>query len=194
MITVDVDKVYTYADYLQWTSEEQVELIKGKIFPMTPAPARKYQTISQNINRQFDRYLEPRNGNFIYYAPFDVRLPKPGEETDDEVISVVQPDLCVVCDATKLDDRGCLGAPDLIVEILSPSTSHKDLNEKYDLYEEAEVKEYWVVFPGENVVQVYTLGANGTYSAPQNYAQSQTIPVGIFDGELVVHLDKVFVE
>lgn len=194
MVTLEADKVYSYADYLRWSIEEQVELIRGKIFRMTPAPARRHQLISQNINRQLDRYLEPKNSCQVYYAPFDVRLPKAGQTADEEVINVVQPDLCVICDPAKLDDRGCLGAPDLIIEILSPSTSEKDLTHKYDLYQEAGVKEYWVVFPGENVVQVFLLQADGQYSAPTTYTQSQKVPVAIFDGQLEVALDKVFVE
>ncbi|MEL6534298.1 MAG: Uma2 family endonuclease [Bacteroidota bacterium] len=194
MITVDVNKVYTYADYLRWNFEEQVELIRGKLFPMTPAPARRHQTISTNLTRFFVGYIKPNDPCKFFHPPFDVRLPQLGLEADDEVVNVVQPDLCIVCDPSKLDDRGCLGPPDLIVEILSPSTSHKDLNDKYDLYEEAGVKEYWVVFPGENVVQVYTLDGTDKYGAPQNFAQTQTIPVGIFQGDLVVHLDKVFVD
>ncbi|HAA11279.1 MAG TPA: hypothetical protein DCE41_06075 [Cytophagales bacterium] len=193
MITVDIDKAYSYADYLRWTFEERVELIRGKIFPMTPAPARKHQEVSSYISRQFHMYLAPTDPCKFYAAPFDVRLPKPGLEKDDEIINVVQPDLCVVCDPAKLDDRGCLGAPDLIIEILSPSTSKKDLNEKYDLYQESGVKEYWIVFPGEHVVQVHFLDAQGQFSPAISYSETQKVPVAIFKGELTIDLSEVFI-
>ncbi|HAA14323.1 MAG TPA: restriction endonuclease [Cytophagales bacterium] len=192
MITVDVNKSYTYADYLKWSFEEQVELIRGKIFPMIPAPARRHQQVSRNLGRQLDRFLEPKKSCELYYAPFDVRLPKLGNTKDEEVVNVVQPDICVVCDPFKLDDRGCLGAPDLTIEILSPSTSEKDLTHKYSLYEEAGVKEYWTVFPFEEIVQVYVLNSNGKYNPSITYTRSQKVPVHIFNGELVVDLEKVF--
>lgn len=114
---LDLNKVYSYADYLLWKFEERIELIKGRIFRLSPAPSRKYQDISGNIYRKFFTLFN-RQPCKLYYAPFDVRFPK--ETTENETIyTVVQPDLCIICDENKLDDRGCIGAPDLIVEILS---------------------------------------------------------------------------
>ena len=154
---LDLTKTYSYADYMLWQFQERVELIKGKIFEMTPAPSRKHQTVSRILNRYLDRYFE-NNSCGLYYAPFDVRLINYKKTSDDnKVFSVVQPDLCVICDKDKLDDRGCIGAPDLVIEILSPGNSKKEMGIKFDLYEENGVKEYWIVEPAENAIFVYTL-------------------------------------
>ncbi|HAA12026.1 MAG TPA: hypothetical protein DCE41_10130 [Cytophagales bacterium] len=192
MITLDLDKAYTYADYLRWTFEEQVELIKGKIFPMTPAPARQHQEISMKLIRLFLEYIKPDDRCQFYHPPFDVRLPQPGSTEDEAIINVVQPDLCIVCDPNKLDERGCLGAPDLIIEILSPSTSNKDLTDKFNLYQESGVAEYWVVFPGEHVVMVYALDEPDRFTPAVTYTSPQRVPVGIFHGELEIDLSQVF--
>jgi len=157
---LDLNKSYTYADYLLWKFSERVELIKGKVFEMSPAPSRKHQEVSHKINRYFDRYFEKNNCS-LYYAPFDVRLYKKNRN-DELVETVVQPDLCVVCDLFKLDDKGCIGSPDLIVEILSPNSTKHDLNTKFNLYEENEVKEYWIVHPFDETISIYTL-QNGKY-------------------------------
>lgn len=146
------------------------------------------------LSKAFIGFITDEDPCQLYAAPFDVRLPKPGKFMDNEVINVVQPDLCIICDPNKLDDKGCLGAPDLIIEILSPSTSNKDLTHKYDLYQESGVKEYWVVFPGEHVVMVHLLQESGTYAPPITYTTPQSVPVHIFNNQLKVDLEKVFVE
>ena len=129
---------------------------------MSPAPSRKHQVILRILNRYFDRYFEHKPCG-LYFAPFDVRLINFSKSTEDkQVITVVQPDLCVICDDAKLDDRGCIGAPDLVVEILSPGNSKKEMGIKFDLYEENGVKEYWIVEPAENSIFIYTL-INGKY-------------------------------
>ena len=151
---LEPEATYSYADYLRWSFEERVELIKGKIFHMSPAPKRSHQEIAGDIFASMHAFLRGQICK-IYQAPFDVRFPNESSSSDSQTFTVVQPDICVVCDHTKLDDAGCKGAPDLIVEILSPSTASKDLNEKYQLYEEHGVKEYWVVYQGEAVLEIY---------------------------------------
>lgn len=154
---LDLSKTYSYADYLLWRFQERVELIKGKVFEMSPGPSRKHQVISGVLNRYLDRYFELKPYS-LYYAPFDVRLINYTKSTEDQkVFSVVQPDLCVVCDQSKLDDRGCLGSPDLVIEILSPGNSKKEMGVKFNLYEENGIKEYWIVDPTEHSIFVYTL-------------------------------------
>ena len=157
---LDMDKVYTYADYFNWQFEERVELIKGKIFKMSPAPSRLHQELLSHINGSIYNFLKGKNCR-VYVAPFDVRIPRKSVE-DKDIITVVQPDICVICDLSKLDDRGCIGAPDIVVEILSPSNNKKELKYKYDVYEEAGVKEYWVVMPTEPAIIIYTL-TDGRY-------------------------------
>jgi Uma2 family endonuclease len=152
---LDLKGSYTYADYLTWNFKERLELFRGKIFKMSPAPNRNHQTISGRMYLIFAKALQKNTCN-VYYAPFDVRLVKK-ITTDEKVLTVVQPDLCIICDENKLDDKGCIGAPDLVVEILSPGNTKKEMGIKFDLYEENEVKEYWLVDPTEKTVLVYTL-------------------------------------
>ena len=154
---LDLNENYTYADYLLWQFTERVELIKGKIFKMSPAPSRKHQDISMCITLMLAKFLK-NQGCKIYAAPFDVRLIDYKVSTsDNQIISVVQPDLCVICDSNKLDDKGCIGAPDLIIEILSPGNSNREMNIKFDLYQENSVKEYWIVNPTDEIVYIYVL-------------------------------------
>jgi Uma2 family endonuclease len=152
---LDINKTYTYADYLKWKFEERVELIKGKIFKMSPAPNLIHQRISGELYGQLWSFLKGKPCR-VFSAPFDVRLPRKSKD-DKDIITVVQPDISVICDLSKLDDKGCLGAPDIVIEILSPSNNEKELNNKYEIYEQSGVKEYWLVFPAEKAVVIYTL-------------------------------------
>ncbi len=152
---LDMTKVYTYADYYKWKFEERVELIKGHIFKMSPAPNRLHQELVGKLHIKLGIYLH-KNPCKLYVAPFDVRLPRKSKE-DKDIITVLQPDLCVICDPSKLDTRGCIGAPDIVVEVLSPSNNKKELRNKHEAYEEAGVKEYWVVLPYEKTMLIYTL-------------------------------------
>lgn len=152
---------YSYADYLTWQFDEVVELIKGKIFKKAAAsPKRIHQRVSAKLLTRLYNYLEGKKCQ-VYDAPFDVRFPKESKE-DHKIHDVVQPDICVICDPEKLDDRGCIGAPDLIVEILSLGNSKTELKHKYELYESHGVKEYWVIHPENQDILIYTL-INGNY-------------------------------
>ena len=161
---LDLSKTYTYADYYSWRFDERLELIKGKIFKMSPAPTGNHQLISGNILVGFRVFLKGRSCK-VFSAPFDVRLVR-DETSDKKVKNVVQPDICVICDLTKMaDTRSCLGAPDIMVEVLSPGNNKKELKIKYDLYEEFGVKEYWVVYPDEQSIIIYNLNKEGKFVA-----------------------------
>lgn len=127
-----------------------------------------------------------------YSAPFDVRLAE-GDEADDDIVNVVQPDLTVVCDRSRLDDKGCKGSPDLIVEVLSPATARKDLKEKLSLYEKVGVREYWIVDPAVNTVMVFRQTDEQRFGRPEIYSEEDRIEVGIFE-ELAIDLVSVFRE
>ena len=187
---LDLTKSYTYADYLTWNFQERLEILKGKIFKMSPAPSRKHQEISAKIFRKFDRYFENRTCN-IYYAPFDVRLKNFKKSTSDkEITTVLQPDICVICDKEKLDDRGCIGAPDLIIEILSPGNSKKEMDIKFDLYEENAVKEYWIVEPFQKSILIYTL-QNDKYIGLKPIAEEGLVHSPLFP-ELSFNVEEIF--
>ena len=145
-----VNGIYSYADYLVWKIKERVELIKGKILEMS-APSPIHQEISGNLQGALFVFLKNSRCK-LYTAPFDVRFPQKGES---QVYTVVQPDLCVVCDFEKIDSKGCVGAPDLVVEILSPGNSKKEMKSKFALYQEEGVREYWIVDPERELVFVY---------------------------------------
>ena len=151
---LDLKKRYSYADYLTWVFDERIELIKGWIYKMSPAPKRMHQRISLKLTIQLDKYFETCNCQ-VYEAPFDVRLKK-NKGSDSEIDTVVQPDISVFCDLTKLDDRGAIDAPDLVVEVTSDGTMKKDYNEKFNLYEENGVQEYWIVNPDSKSMEIFT--------------------------------------
>lgn len=153
---------FTYRDYESWPNEERWELIDGEAYDMCAAPSRRHQGVSGVLHVYFSLYFKGKPSK-AYAAPFDVVLPQKGIRDWRDSITVVQPDLSVICDKTKLTEKGCLGAPDLAVEIISPYTSKKDLHEKFDLYEREGVREYWIVFPGERVVQIYGRDARGRF-------------------------------
>jgi Uma2 family endonuclease len=181
-IQLDLTKRYTYADYLTWFDDVRRELIDGFIHIMS-APIRVHQHISAALFIFMDKMTKKRRGKcHIYYAPFDVRLPKNGETDDDKIYNVVQPDICVICDMSKLDDKGCIGAPDLIVEISSPSTLKKDWNYKFNLYEKSGVREYWIVNPKTKIVNVFILQPDGYYDIGTEYDGTQKATVHIFEG------------
>jgi Uma2 family endonuclease len=189
-ITLDTNKRYSYADYLTWMDDKRRELINGFVSLMTPAPARLHQKVSGYIFNKIYNFLTDKKCE-VYSAPFDVRLPKNGEKTAEKIYNVVQPDITVICDSEKLDDRGCIGAPDLIVEILSPSTSKRDLTDKYDLYEKSGVKEYWIVRPNENTIQKFVLGSKSKYEFKGTFTEDDEISPDIFP-DLQINVNEVF--
>ena len=157
---LDLNKTYSYADYLTWQFQEKLELIKGKIFKMSPAPSTNHQRISMELAGILYNFFKPHQCN-LFAAPFDVRLiDKKKSSLDQEIFTVVQPDLCVICDEAKIDERGAIGAPDLVIEILSPGNPNKEMKYKFDLYEEAGVLEYWIVNPADKTLFIYVLKEN----------------------------------
>ncbi len=157
----DLDRRFTYGDYRNWDDGERWELIDGQAWSMSPAPRTVHQLYSERLSRWIGNFLEGKPCR-VFAAPFDVLLPS-GDEADDEVDTVVQPDIAVFCDRSKLKEAGARGAPDFVIEILSPSTAKKDLNEKYRLYEKRGVREYWVVDPGNRSLLAFRLKDPGTF-------------------------------
>jgi Uma2 family endonuclease len=183
---LDLTKEYTFSDYLQWQFSERVELLKGFIKQMSPAPSRRHQTTSQNINKYFLNFFTCSTCS-IFSAPFDVRLPIASAKRDT---TVVQPDLCIICDESKLDDYGCNGAPDLIVEIVSPNNSKHDVDTKFRLYQEANVMEYWIVQTEMKTVLVYRL-QEGVYVGSKPFSEGEIIESPLFP-EMKIAVDEVF--
>jgi Uma2 family endonuclease len=155
---LDLNSTYTYADYLSWQFDGAIELIKGKIMAMSPAPSSEHQCIVTNLGGVLYNFFYKKPCK-LFYAPFDVRLydRKKSIVANIDIYSVVQPDLCVICDKTKIDSKGCLGSPDWVIEILSRGNSKKEMQLKYQLYQESGVKEYWLVYPGEKAVHQFVL-------------------------------------
>ena len=190
-LSLNLAKRYTYADYLTWADGQLRELVNGFIKMMAPAPSSVHQRVCVKLITRFSNLIEKNKGNCeVFTAPFDVRLPKNGEKSDHQIYDVVQPDICVVCDSSKIDKNGCIGAPDLVVEIQSFSTARYDYTEKFNLYEASGVREYWVVFPFDEGVEVFLLQSNGKYDNGTKYERGK-IPVHIFDG-CEIDLAKIF--
>ena len=160
---VDLSGHWSYRHYKTWPDEERWELIEGRAYAMSPAPTRYHQDLSGRLFADIHAALRGKPCK-VYAAPFDVLMPA-GEEADDEVDTVVQPDIVVYCDRSKLTRAGARGAPDLVVEILSPSTARKDQHEKYALYERSGVREYWVVDPVGKWLCVYRPAAPGRFDS-----------------------------
>lgn len=188
---LDLEKSYTYADYLTWKFQERLELIKGKIFKMSPAPRVAHQRVAGNVFRHLANFLHGKKCD-VFVAPFDVRLTRKNKN-DEAVTTVLQPDVCVICDPAKIDARGCIGAPDIVVEILSPGNNKKELKNKFEAYEENGVQEYWIIHPHEKTFIRYALNDEGKY---------ENVPARLFtEGDIVttpvlagfeLNLDDVF--
>ena len=191
-LNLDPTKRYTYADYLTWMDDVRRELYDGFIKMMTPAPSMKHQEVSVNFTRLFGNYLFRKNCK-VYHAPSDVRLPK-SEQTkgDEQIYTIVQPDLFVVCDLSKIDNNSCLGAPDFIIEIISPKNSKRDTRDKFNIYQENGVREYWIVNPNDENVTVFVLDDKSKFQFVGMYAEDDKIAVNIFNGDLKVDLTEVF--
>ena len=184
---------HTYADYLTWTDDTMREIINGIVYNFS-APFRNHAAATMSFLEKALPFVNRRKGKCkIYTAPFDVRLPISGETADDKICNVVQPDICVICDPSKLDERGCVGAPDLVVEVFSPSTGKRDMNEKFVLYEKSGVGEYWIVYPNDQAVTVFLL-KKGKFSEGTTYELingAKKIPVKTLKG-LVIDLKELF--
>lgn len=170
---------YTYADYLTWKFDNMVEIIRGKLFKMTAAPGRIHQKIAAHLTAEFYQFLRGHPCH-VYPAPFDVRLPL-GAEKNEDIYTVVQPDLSIVCDLNKLDDAGCKGPPDLIVEILSPGNNRKDVFLKFKIYEESGVLEYWVIHPHEQTLVINRL-VEGVFLPSRFYTAGDIVESQILPG------------
>ncbi len=179
---------FTYGDYCHWPDDERWELIDGQAYAMSPAPTRMHQEFVVELAAQIHPRLAGTSCH-VYVAPFDVRLPR-RNEADDQVDTVVQPDVAVICDPGKLDDKGCRGAPDWIIEILSPTSAAHDLIRKRALYERHGVREYWLLHPVDRVLTIYRLGQDGTYGTPDIRPLDEPTPVAIIPG-LEIHWPAV---
>ncbi|HOY67579.1 MAG TPA: Uma2 family endonuclease [Candidatus Ozemobacteraceae bacterium] len=180
---------YTYGDYLSWPDEKRSEIIDGEIYDMTPAPTTLHQVVSGNLFGLLWTFLHEKPCK-VFHAPFDVRLPK-GNEADESVKTVVQPDMVIVCDEKKMDERGMRGAPDIAVEILSPSTASRDHILKRRLYERHGVKEYWLIDPTNRIMHVYRTNAAGTFDGFEPLDDQAVLETPILPG-LSIRLKDVF--
>ncbi|MBA7526748.1 hypothetical protein ES705_18918 [subsurface metagenome] len=185
------NEVFTYGMYKTWPDDERWEIIEGVPYDMSPAPNTEHQRLSITISNELYNFLKNKKCK-VFTAPFDVRLPE-SDEADDDITTVVQPDILVVCDNKKLDNEGCKGAPDFIIEILSPSTASKDMKEKFFLYEKHGVKEYWIVEPLGKFIMVYSLQEDAKYGRAVTYTKGDKIESGVLK-DLIVDLDLVFTD
>ena len=188
---LDPNGTYSYADYLTWHFEQALEVIKGRIFPMA-GPGRTHQRISWKLTASFDSFFKNHPCE-AYAAPFDVRLydRRKSQKADKDIYTVVQPDIMVICDLDKLDERGCLGAPDLVVKILSPGNSAREMKIKKDLYAETGVREYWIVDPVHETAARYNMATEDTYERPLIFVSDEAMPSIIFP-DLTLTLSELF--
>lgn len=180
---------YTYGDYLTWSDDERWEIIDGEAFDMTPAPTTLHQEISGNLLGLLWTFLREKPCK-VFPAPFDVRLPK-GNEADETVRTVIQPDIIIVCDEKKIDERGMRGAPDIAVEILSPSTASRDHILKRRLYERHGVKEYWLIDPTNRIMHVYRTNVAETFDEFETLDDQSALETTLLPG-LSIRLTEVF--
>ena len=188
MTALPMEKRYTYADYLEWPEGTRVELIYGQIYDMAPAPSTRHQSASMEIIGQIWAYLRGKTCK-VFAAPFDVRLFEEEGDRSDETDTVVQPDITVICDPSRLDARGYRGAPHMVAEILSPTTRGHDMLTKFHLYQRAGVREYWLVDTENKTVQVFIL-QNGSYVASV-YGPGDKIKLSVLE-DCQVDLTPVF--
>ncbi len=189
--TITANKKYSYADYLQWLDDKRRELFNGIAKLMSPAPSSEHQAVSGEIFVALKTRLKKKKCK-IFYAPFDVRLPENNKTDDKEIFTVVQPDISIICDETKIDSKGCLGAPDMIIEIVSEKNSKRDVEDKFLIYQKHGVREYWLVFPHEKTVQCFVL-KNNKYQLAGMFAEKGKVKVNIFD-DIYINLEDIFEE
>lgn len=177
----------SYADYQKWPNDDRFEIIDGVSYAMN-APLRIHQELLVEFTRQFANHFKDKQCK-VYVAPFDVRFIT-RSKNDEEITNVVQPDLSVICDSNKLDEKGCLGSPDLIIEILSPASMSYDNIKKRALYEKMGVREFWLVHPTDCLVMAYRLH-NGFYGKPDIFDRESGAQSEIFP-DLKIDLSEVF--
>ena len=182
---------YTFADVLAWDEHERAEIINGEAVMMAP-PSTAHQLISGALFAQLHNFLEGKKCQVIP-APFAVRLFEKDGDSPDDVDTMVEPDISVVCDRDKLDGKGCKGAPDMVIEILSPSTHRHDRITKYNLYQRAGVREYWIVEPETQTVQVFLRNENGLLLPHESYSREDVAKVNALNG-CFIELHRVFAE
>ncbi|ADQ40205.1 protein of unknown function DUF820 [Caldicellulosiruptor acetigenus I77R1B] len=180
-----IPKIYTYADYLEFPEDARVELIDGFIYDMSPAPSRVHQEIVIELATLIKNYLKSSNKPCkVYTAPFDVVLVDEGQD-EKQAKNVVQPDISIICDKRKLTERGCVGAPEMIIEVVSEYNPSHDYVRKLNLYNQFKVKEYWIVNPNNQTIFVYRLKDNEDYLPPEVYTFNDKVKVSIFE-DLVI--------
>jgi len=186
-----IPKIYTYADYLGFPQDARVELIEGVIYDMSPAPSRVHQKIVSELTITIGSYLrQNKKPCEIYTAPFDVVLIEEGQD-EKQAINVVQPDISIICDKRKLTDKGCVGAPEMIIEVVSESNFSHDYIRKLNLYTQFKVKEYWIVNPNNQTILVYRLKDNEEdYLPPVAYTFNDKVKVGIFE-DLIIDFAQI---
>ena len=185
---MNYDKLYTYGDYLKFEFEEMVEIIRGKLFRMSPAPKTKHQQVSMNILRTFLPKLKDKTCN-IFHAPTDVVLPIANKKRNKST-TVVQPDIFVICDPTIIEETAVFGVPDFVIEIIAGKDVKRDTKDKYSVYEEAGVGEYWIVFGEMRFIEVYIL-ENGKYQRLNAFSEDDVIPVKTLPG-LSISIEDIF--
>ena len=185
----ELDKKFNYADYLTWPDDERWEIIEGVVYDISPAPSTEHQRISFELSGILYDFLKGKQCQ-AFAAPFDVRFGEDNNDADEAIENVVQPDIVVVCEKRKIDERGCLGAPDIVIEILSPSTAYKDQTGKLALYERHAVKEYWVFNPDAKYALAYCLEAL-KYRKPEYLTENDTLESKALEG-LIIDLSEIF--
>ena len=182
------NKKYSYKDYLTWSENERWELFDGEAYTQA-APLWQHQAVSGEIYRQFANYLQGKDCQ-VFNSPFDLRLPD-NDELDKESTNVFQPDLLVICDKKNLIGTGYSGTPTLVIEVSSPSTSRTDRVLKFNKYEKAGVKEYWIVDPDGKYINIFVLQEDNRYGRPESYTEENKVKVATFP-DLVIDLSLVF--
>jgi len=185
---IDYNKVYTYGDYLKLEIEEMVEIIRGKIFRISPAPKVKHQSISRNLLSIIYLALKGKTCE-VFNAPIDVVLPIANKKRTKSN-TVVQPDICVICDPKIIEENAVFGVPDFVIEIIAGKDVKRDTQYKFSVYEEAGVGEYWIVFGEMRFVEVYIL-ENGKYQRLNAFSEDDIIPVKTLPG-LSISIDDIF--
>jgi len=192
-LELDLNKQYSYADYLTWWDDERRELHEGYIKPLPHSHYTLHQEIVGRLMVAFRYFCKHKNIKF-YSAPFDVRLTKSENKSDENIFTVVQPDFSFFIDNSKLDERGAIGSPDLIIEILNEGFEKRDIREKFYLYQKFEIKEYWIVLPKDEIIFVFVLDENAKYKLIGMFAEDDKIPVNVFNGELLIDLTEIFTD